>query len=139
MGVTWIIGPVPRIFAPVACAHRSGEPTMNWTPLTELAHLDAIDAASAEAPVLIFKHSTRCSISSTALNRLERAWRPEDAGHAVWYLDLLRYRPISNAIAERYGIQHESPQVLVIRAGRCVYDASHTAITHAEVVRQLVG
>jgi bacillithiol system protein YtxJ len=89
--------------------------------------------------VLIFKHSTRCSISSTALNRLERAWRPEDAGHAVWYLDLLRYRPISNAIAERYGIQHESPQVLVIRAGRCVYDASHTAITHAEVVRQLVG
>lgn len=110
---------------------------MNWTPLTELAHLDAIDAASAAASVLIFKHSTRCSISSTALNRLERSWRPEDAGHAVWYLDLLRFRPVSNAIAARYGVQHESPQVLVIRNGRCVYDASHTAITHAGVVARL--
>ncbi len=110
---------------------------MNWTPLTDLAHLDAIDAASHEAPVLIFKHSTRCSISSTALHRLERGWRPEDEGHAVWYLDLLRYRPVSNAIAERYGVQHESPQVLVIRDGRCVYDASHTAITHASVAERL--
>lgn len=110
---------------------------MNWTPLTELAHLDAIDAASKGRPVLIFKHSTRCSISSTALHRLERNWRPEDAAHAVWYLDLLRYRPISDAIAERYGVRHESPQVLVIREGRCVYDASHTAITHAGVLARL--
>ncbi|MBL8001785.1 MAG: bacillithiol system redox-active protein YtxJ [Flavobacteriales bacterium] len=112
---------------------------MNWTPLTELAHLDVIDAASKDRPVLIFKHSTRCSISSTALHRLEREWRTEDQAHAVWYLDLLRFRPVSNAIAERYGVRHESPQVLVVRDGRCVHSASHTAITYTGVVAALMG
>jgi len=111
---------------------------MDRTPLTDLAQLDAIDAASRQAPVLIFKHSTRCSISITALHRLEWDWTSaDDAVRTVWYLDLLRFRPVSNAIAERYGVQHESPQVLVIRDGRCVYDASHTAITYAGVTGAL--
>ncbi|MEO8734384.1 MAG: bacillithiol system redox-active protein YtxJ, partial [Flavobacteriales bacterium] len=99
---------------------------MNWLPLTELAQLDTIDAASAEKPVLIYKHSTTCSISRTAKDRLERAWTAEnDAQHTVYYLDLLRFRSISNAIAVRYGVEHESPQVLVIDGGKCRYSSSH--------------
>lgn len=105
---------------------------MKWSTLTDEAHLDTIDQDSEHRPVLIFKHSTRCSISTAALNRLESAWLSKDAElGTVHYLDLIRYRSISNAIADRYGVQHESPQVLVIRHGRCVHHASHFSITYA--------
>ncbi|HRD52532.1 MAG TPA: bacillithiol system redox-active protein YtxJ [Flavobacteriales bacterium] len=105
---------------------------MKWTALADVAQLDFIDKLSAMRPVLIFKHSTRCSISSAALNRLECSWTEADeALGAVYYLDLLRFRSISNAIAERYGVQHESPQVLVVRNGSCVHEASHLSITYS--------
>jgi len=111
---------------------------MNWIPLTDTAQLDLIDAASNERPFLIFKHSTRCSISSAALNRLEKAWSPQDdTQHTVYYLDLIRYRSLSNAVAERYGVEHESPQVLVVRHGRCVHDTAHFGITYADTVSAL--
>ena len=106
---------------------------MNWLPLTDTAQLDGIDRLSADRPVLIFKHSTRCSISMTALSRLERvegAERLEPAFH----LDLLSHRDISNAIEERYGITHESPQVLVIRNGECMFHASHLGIVAADLL-----
>ncbi len=115
-------------------------PHMNWTKLTDVAQLDAIDAASRVKPILIFKHSTRCSISSTALARMERGWAADmNAGHATYYLDLLRHRTLSNSIAERYGLEHESPQVLVISQGKCVYSASHLAITHQDVAHALAA
>lgn len=107
---------------------------MKWTPLTELAQLDAIDAASQATPILLFKHSTTCSISRAALDRLERAWTVEDgAKHTTYLLDLKSYRAVSNAIADRYGIAHESPQTLVISEGRCIGSRSHFSITYAEV------
>ena len=113
---------------------------MNWIPLTDLAQLDVIDKASAEKPVLIFKHSTSCSISRTAKDRLERAWKSEDdALHTVYYLDLLRFRSISDAIAVRYGVEHESPQVLVIVNGKCRYANSHFGITYTDVLEELGG
>jgi bacillithiol system protein YtxJ len=111
---------------------------MNWQPLTDLAQLDAIDAATMEKPVLIFKHSTSCSISRTAKDRLERAWTSEDdARHLVYYLDLLRYRSISDAIALRYGVEHGSPQVLIIVKGKCRYTNSHFGITYTDVLEEL--
>ena len=111
---------------------------MNWNTLTDTAQLDAIDTASHKGPVLIFKHSTRCSISSAALNRLESAWTLEDAAeHTVHYLDVLKYRPLSNLIADRYAVQHESPQVLVVRDGRCVHVSNHFGITYSITVAAL--
>ncbi len=113
---------------------------MNWLPLTDLAQLDTIDAASAERPVLLFKHSTRCSISSAALHRLEGAWTSgDDATHTAYYLDLLRHRELSNAIADRYDVEHASPQVLVIRNGRCVHTTSHLGISYRDVLSVLSG
>jgi len=110
---------------------------MKWTLLTDLDQLDAIDDASRERPVLIFKHSTRCSISSAALGRLERAWAPADDAHIAYFLDLLKYRSISNAIATRYRIEHESPQALVIRNGKCVGVSAHFGITYTDLITQL--
>jgi bacillithiol system protein YtxJ len=108
---------------------------MNWIPLQSMDQLAAIDEQSNTQPVFILKHSTRCSISVMALGRLERSTAPL---HTSWYyLDLLNYREISNAIAERYSVHHESPQLLLIKNGECVYDESHQGIRMEEAVEQL--
>lgn len=99
---------------------------MTWNKLESADQLTAIKEESFERPVLILKHSTTCSISMAALGRLERNWKQESVGQLKpYYLDLLRYRPISGQIATDFGVQHQSPQVLVIKNGQAVYDASH--------------
>ena len=103
---------------------------MNWNRITSDAQLDAIKEESSRQPVLIFKHSTSCSISAMALSRMERNWS-DQLGIKPYYLDLLANRPISNKIANVFGVAHESPQVLLIRNGECVYDASHMSISFA--------
>lgn len=108
---------------------------MNWKTLNSDTVLQEIDTLSAQQKVLIFKHSTRCSISSTALGRLQRQWDGQKASHlAPYLLDLIGYRQLSNSIAERYGVRHESPQVLVIEQGKCVFHASHLDISFADIV-----
>lgn len=104
---------------------------MNWIPLTTEAQLDEIVQLSDTKPTLIFKHSTRCSISSTALSRLERAWDADES--PAYYLDLITYRPISGAIAEKFAVEHQSPQVLVIKQGKCTYSATHWDIAMDEI------
>ncbi|WP_276133686.1 bacillithiol system redox-active protein YtxJ [Polluticoccus soli] len=108
---------------------------MKWAQLTTEEQLDAIKNESAEKPVVIFKHSTRCSISTMAKSRLERAEAPEDV--TFYYLDLIQFRPVSNKIAEVFDVHHESPQVLVIKNGECVYDESHNGISMDEIVEQV--
>jgi len=104
---------------------------MNWKTLDSESQLEQIKAASAQQPVVIFKHSTRCSISSMVKSRLERAEAPGDVD--FYYLDLIRHRNISNKIAHDYAVEHESPQVLLIRNGACVYDESHNGISMDEL------
>lgn len=105
---------------------------MNWNQLNSVNQLSTIDHESETQPIMILKHSTTCSISAMALNRLERKW--SDASVIKpYYLDLLSHRNISNEIATRYGVQHESPQILIIKGGKCVYTASHTAIVYEEI------
>lgn len=101
---------------------------MNWNKLQDASQLDAIRRESAEGPVMIFKHSTRCSISAMALSRLERSWN-EEAGIRPYYLDLIANRALSNQIASEFGVEHQSPQVLLIQNGECIYDASHMSIS----------
>ena len=106
---------------------------MTWHPLTSPEQLDAVLAESATQSVAIFKHSTTCSISATVKARLDRQW---DAalGDTVklYYLDLLRFRPISNQVAARLHVIHESPQLLLIQGGAVHYHASHLGIRLAE-------
>lgn len=109
---------------------------MNWNTLSSIEQLEAIKSASYQQPQVIFKHSTRCSISSMVLNRLERSDAPENI--RFHYLDLLAYRPLSNQIAEDFSVHHESPQVLLIKNGECIYDESHQGIRMEELAEQAV-
>ena len=104
---------------------------MNWYPLTSDEQLAKIIEASHQKPQVIFKHSTRCSISGAAKARLDKATQPE--GIDFHYLDLLSYRPLSNKIAETFHVHHESPQVLLIKNGECVFDESHLSIFMEEI------
>jgi bacillithiol system protein YtxJ len=104
---------------------------MNWNKLETIEELDLIANESHEQTVLIFKHSTTCTISATALQRLERNWSDADlASVKPYYLDLLRFRPISNAITAKFGVEHQSPQVIIMRGGKAVYNASHMGISY---------
>lgn len=107
---------------------------MNWIELRDLAEINKIKEDSFEKPILIFKHSTRCSISGTALSRFERNW---DLEIPAYYLDLIAYRPISAEIAEVFEIEHQSPQVLLIENGKCIYSATHWEIDANEIKNQL--
>lgn len=107
---------------------------MNWIALETEQQLQEIADTSFTTPQVIFKHSTTCSISSMALNRLERSEPPTNVD--FYYLDLLKQRPISAAIAEKFQVHHESPQVLVIKNGECVYDESHYGISMDEIAEQ---
>ncbi len=111
---------------------------MNWNKITSEAQIDQLITESTEKPVLIFKHSTRCSISSMSLDRLLRNWKEEDSLQITpYYLDLIAYRSISNLVAERLGIPHESPQVLLLKSGKVTYHESHYGISYAEIKSQI--
>lgn len=109
---------------------------MNWIELNDMQQLADIKALSKIKPQVIFKHSTRCSISSIAKSRLERESQP--ASGDFYYLDLLRYRPLSDKIAEDFAVPHESPQVLLIRNTECVYEESHNGISMQELAEQIM-
>jgi bacillithiol system protein YtxJ len=104
---------------------------MNWHPINTIEQLEQIKAASYSTPQVIFKHSTTCSISRMALDRFERAEEPENVD--FHYLDLLNYRPISAEIASFFQVHHESPQLLLIKDGECIYDESHYGIMMDEL------
>ncbi|MFI5203304.1 MAG: bacillithiol system redox-active protein YtxJ [Flavobacteriales bacterium] len=97
--------------------------------------LQEIVGLSNQKPVLVFKHSTRCSISRAALDRIERNWKPEDDQKAVCvYVHVIEERKLSNEVAAYFAVTHESPQVLLIKNGKCVYHASHGDVRYEEVM-----
>ena len=107
---------------------------MNWISLSKEAQLEEIKERSTVKPQIIFKHSTRCAVSSMAKNRLERSAAP-DAD--FYFLDLIQHRNISGKIAEEFSVYHESPQILLIKNGECVYDESHSGISMDEIADQV--
>ena len=112
----------------------SSSSNIEWNELTDLKQLDAIAEESSETPVIIFKHSTRCSISRMALKNFEREYSIEEDSAKPYFLDLLEHRDISNAIASRFGVTHQSPQLILIKQGAAVYNTSHSDID-AEAVK----
>lgn len=98
---------------------------MNWKELKSIDDLTAAIEASNERPVALFKHSTRCSVSFMAKKTVERFWELDiDA----YFLDLLAHRDVSNKIAELLGVMHQSPQMILVKNGKAVYDGSHSNI-----------
>lgn len=108
---------------------------IDWKVLDTPEKLEEAISASHHQDIIIFKHSTTCSVSHMAKMRLEGEWDLKDVD--AYYLDLKAYRQISDHIAERFQVHHESPQILLVRKGECLYDASHFDITVAELKETL--
>lgn len=108
---------------------------MSWKKLDSVSQLDQIIEESKEKSVLVFKHSTRCSISSMAWSRIERNWKQEDNEKvSPYFLDLIAFRAISDEIARRFSVPHASPQIILIRNGEAIYDDSHMGINYQEII-----
>lgn len=108
---------------------------MNWILLENENQIEDIKSQSFEHPIVIFKHSTRCSISSMAKNRLERDTEPDKI--SFYYLDLLKHRNVSNLVADIFSVHHESPQIILVKNGECVYEESHNGINMDEIKDQI--
>ena len=107
---------------------------MNWNELKEAKQLQNLTEESHQQPILIFKHSTSCSISRAALGRFERSWNDDEMKEVKpYFLDLLSYRAISKNVEDQFLVEHESPQVLLIRNGESVYNRSHLDIDYKNV------
>ncbi|MGE0566891.1 MAG: bacillithiol system redox-active protein YtxJ [Bacteroidia bacterium] len=111
---------------------------MKWNNLNSIAQLDLIDEMSLSQPQVIFKHSTRCGVSISALKSFEKEFPKEFSGE-VYYLDLLNNRDVSDEIAERYSVVHESPQVLAILDKKCIYHESHSQIDWSAILKELIS
>jgi bacillithiol system protein YtxJ len=111
---------------------------MDWNLLENLSQLDEIKEKSGEKPVLIFKHSSRCSVSSMAWDRLKRNWKKEDLEKVTpYFLDLIRYRDLSNQIEKEFNVYHESPQVILVKEGKAIYDNSHMGISYGDIMGRI--
>ncbi|MGB3773804.1 MAG: bacillithiol system redox-active protein YtxJ [Leeuwenhoekiella sp.] len=108
-----------------------------WIALEREEQLDEIAEISTNTPVLIFKHSTTCGISRMALKQFEKEYDLEKKQVEPYFLDLKQYRSVSNAIASKFGVPHESPQILLIKNGTAVYNESHGGINVAGVKGKL--
>lgn len=112
--------------------------SVKWLRLNNAADLDQlIQKESFEKPVMLFKHSIRCSISSMPLSRLENYWDIDEEVLQPVYLDLINYRELSNKIAADLDVMHQSPQVLIVKNGKCTYQASHNQIDVAAIKQNL--
>ncbi|MEO1262992.1 MAG: bacillithiol system redox-active protein YtxJ [Bacteroidota bacterium] len=106
---------------------------MNWKDINQAEQLPLIEQESHKTPCLIFKHSTRCSISSIAKFRLEKEWTFSEMEMVPYYLDLIEHRHLSNAVAEKFEVHHESPQIILLWKGEVLLDASHLDISVLEI------
>jgi bacillithiol system protein YtxJ len=104
---------------------------MQWINLSDREQVTAIK--NTPGYVVIFKHSTRCSVSLMAKRNFEFDWDSIPAGTPVYFLDLISHRDVSAFIAETFQVHHESPQVLLIKDGECILDLSHGEISAEEV------
>ena len=110
---------------------------LRWLPLTSINQLEEIKELSKTESVFIFKHSTRCGISRILIKQFERLFTEEHQKLKVYYLDLLNYREISNQIADQFEVIHQSPQILLIKNGKAVSNASHEGINELQLSRYL--
>jgi len=106
---------------------------LNWYKLTKVEQLSNLKKISNDKLVVLFKHSTRCGISRMVWNQFQSsADFPADQVE-LFYLDLLSYRDISDAVAQEFQVLHQSPQLIILQHGQVVHHASHSAIVPSSV------
>ncbi|MCB4808271.1 bacillithiol system redox-active protein YtxJ [Tamlana sp. 62-3] len=111
------------------------ENALPWIPLSDLEQLDLIEKKSKTKPQIIFKHSTRCGISSMVLRGFKNSYRFSEAQADLYYLDLLNYREVSNEVGYKFQVMHQSPQLIVIKNGVAVAHDSHGAINDLDLAQ----
>lgn len=109
--------------------------TFAWKNLRSIEDLNKAQQESHIKTVVIFKHSTRCSISRFVLKNFENTVTIPEDEMDFYFLDLIEYRSVSNEIAERFNVMHQSPQLIILKKGEAVYDASHESID-AEILNK---
>ncbi len=109
----------------------------NWIELKTEQQLDELLETSMQTPVLVFKHSTRCSISSMALNRFEKNWTAPSEICTCVYLDLIAFRALSNTIADKLAVVHESPQAILIKNKKAVHVSTHGEINANRILENI--
>ncbi|RED45470.1 bacillithiol system protein YtxJ [Winogradskyella eximia] len=110
------------------------EKVLPWQPLSDVSQLSTIEERSKTKTQLIFKHSTRCGISSMVMKQFVSAY-DLDSNADLYYLDLLNYRDVSNEVGYKFQVMHQSPQLLVIKNGVVVAHASHGGINEMNLER----
>ena len=113
------------------------ETNVNWIPLNSLEQIKTIKELSKSETILVFKHSTRCSISSMVIKRFENLFDSSMNNIKVYYLDLLNFRAISDEVGYSFQAQHQSPQLLIIRNEVAVLNVSHYDITTVNIQKYL--
>lgn len=112
---------------------KASAPNDQWHQMEDGSDLEEAIQRSDETLVVIFKHSTRCGISHAVLQDLLSDFESDAVEAEVYYLDLLKYRPLSNLIAEKLEVPHQSPQMIVLKNGKVVHHASHQAVRWNDV------
>jgi bacillithiol system protein YtxJ len=103
--------------------------------LTSLADLDAA-LAGQKGTIVLYKHSTQCGMCDGAIAEI-KAFLTAHPSPTFYYLDLLEHRDVSNAIAQRLGVKHESPQAIVLKDGKVTSVLNHRAISAASLDKVL--
>ncbi len=109
---------------------------VKWVHFSDEQQLSQFIEESNHKTVMFFKHSTRCSISSMAKSRLENDWDLDEEVTPI-YVDLIAHRNISNLLADKFAVQHESPQIILVKDGISIYDTSHNQISVGDIKNQL--
>jgi len=109
------------------------EKILPWIPLNTTAQLNYIAEKSKTKTQIVFKHSTRCGISSMVMRQFKASYVLTDKDVDLYYLDLLSYREVSNEVGHKFQVFHESPQILIIKNGAVVAHASHSGINAIEL------
>ena len=107
------------------------------TTLQQLAQLDQLLAESQARPVLLFKHSFTCGISAEALDQIIDHLNSNDLDVTYAIVTVQTHREVSNEIAARLSVRHQTPQAIVIKDGRAVWSASHFRVNAAEIRKAL--
>jgi len=109
---------------------------VKWVHFSNEQQLNQFIEESKHRTIMFFKHSTRCSISSMAKSRIENDWDLDEEVTPI-YVDLIANRNISNLLADKFAVQHESPQIILVRDGISIYDTSHNQISVGDIKNHL--
>ena len=125
------MGLLDKLFG--ASERQEEERRLAWVQLVDAQQLDTVESASHERPQLIYKHSTTCGISSMVLGMFTRSFPLEQEEADLYFLDIHSFRPLSNEIVARFGVRHESPQLIILQDGKVVLHRSHGGIADLDL------